>query len=78
MVDRLPDPADADLLAQISVGGQGEASAEAIRTFQALGLRHTDRPPGLPHPTGGAGHRRHPARGRPRRCQRAPADRRPR
>jgi hypothetical protein len=45
IVDRMPDTADPDWLARISVGEHGEASAEAMRTFQTLGLRHTDRRP---------------------------------
>src|SRR5688572_14858195 len=44
-VDRMPDPGDPDLLARIGVGEHGEANAEAMRTFQTLGLRHTDRRP---------------------------------
>lgn len=45
LIDRMPDPADPDLLARIRVGEHGEATSEAIRTFQTLGLRHTDRRP---------------------------------
>lgn len=44
-VTRMPDPADPDLLARITVGERGDAGAEAMKTFQALGLRHTDRRP---------------------------------
>ena len=44
-VSRLPEPGDLDLLARITVGERGEASAEAMRSFQTLGLRHTDRRP---------------------------------
>lgn len=44
-VDRLPDPGDPDLLARITLGEHGQVTAEAMRRFQTLCLRHTDRRP---------------------------------
>jgi len=44
-VARMPDDTDADLLARITIGEHGQASAEAMKHFQTLGLRHTDRRP---------------------------------
>src|SRR5512139_2343650 len=44
-VTRLPDPAEPDHLARITLGGRTEVSPEAMRHFQAVRLRHTDRRP---------------------------------
>jgi nitroreductase len=44
-VDRLPDPADPDLLAVLSVVGRTAVTPEAIRLVQAAQLRRTDRRP---------------------------------
>jgi hypothetical protein len=42
---RLPDPAHPDHLARITVGGRGPVGAAAMRLYQAIALRHTDRRP---------------------------------
>jgi nitroreductase len=44
-VSRLPDPGDADHLARITLGEHVGVSTAAMRQFQALRLRHTDRRP---------------------------------
>jgi nitroreductase len=44
-VSRLPDPAEPDLLARITLGERTSAAPEAIRMYHAVGLRHTDRRP---------------------------------
>jgi len=44
-VSRMPDPDDPDLLARITLTSRGGVTAEAMRRFQMLGLRHTDRRP---------------------------------
>jgi hypothetical protein len=44
-VERVPDPADPELLARVTVTGQAEVTAEAIRDLQTLQIRHTDRRP---------------------------------
>jgi len=44
-VDRLPDPADRDLLAIVRPTGRITVSPEAIRLVQAMQIRHTDRRP---------------------------------
>lgn len=44
-VQRLPDPADPDLLARITLGGKQDVTPQAMRRFHTLGLRHTDRRP---------------------------------
>jgi nitroreductase len=44
-VERLPDPADPDLLARITVVDQGGASAATTRALAAIRERHTDRRP---------------------------------
>ncbi|WP_027344316.1 Acg family FMN-binding oxidoreductase [Hamadaea tsunoensis] len=44
-VATLPDPAQPDLLARIAIAGTLPVTAEAMRTFQDLQLRHTDRRP---------------------------------
>jgi nitroreductase len=44
-VARLPDPADPDHLARLTVAGQIPVTTEAIRLFQTMRVRHTDRRP---------------------------------
>ena len=44
-VQRLPDPADADLLARITLTGRADVTPEAVRLVQTVHLRHTDRRP---------------------------------
>jgi nitroreductase len=44
-VSRLPDPADPDRLARITLGERTAASPEASRLQHSFGLRHTDRRP---------------------------------
>jgi nitroreductase len=44
-VDRVPEAADPDLLARVTVTGQAQVTAEAIRDLQTLQIRHTDRRP---------------------------------
>ncbi|HEX5596716.1 MAG TPA: nitroreductase [Micromonosporaceae bacterium] len=44
-VERLPDPADPDLLARLVVTGPAEPDTETLRLMQAMPLRHTDRRP---------------------------------
>jgi nitroreductase len=44
-VERLPDPADPDLLARITVVDHGGASAATQRALEAIRARHTDRRP---------------------------------
>jgi len=41
----LPDPADPDLLARITLTGRTGVTPEAMRLFQAVQVRHTDRRP---------------------------------
>jgi nitroreductase len=44
-VDRLPDPADPDHLARLTLGAQAPATPQTMRLFQAVAVRHTDRRP---------------------------------
>jgi nitroreductase len=44
-VSRRPEPADADLLARIGLGDRGEVSPDAMRLYQTVRVRHTDRRP---------------------------------
>jgi nitroreductase len=44
-VHRLPDPADTDLLARLTLAAQVPVVPAAVRLFQALLVRHTDRRP---------------------------------
>jgi nitroreductase len=44
-VTRLPEPADPDLLARLVLAERVEVTPEAMRTFQATEVRHTDRRP---------------------------------
>jgi nitroreductase len=44
-VSRLPDPADPDLLARITLGDRTPVSPEAMRLYQTIQVRHTDRRP---------------------------------
>jgi hypothetical protein len=44
-VTRFPEPADADLLARVTLAEPVEVTPEAMRTFQATEMRHTDRRP---------------------------------
>ncbi len=44
-VHRMPDPADADHVARISLGQRIPVTATAMRLFQAIRMRHTDRRP---------------------------------
>jgi nitroreductase len=44
-VRRLPAPDDPDDLARLALTGRTDVTAEAMRHFQAIGLRHTDRRP---------------------------------
>jgi nitroreductase len=44
-VDRIPDPADPDLLARIRLTETTPVNADAMHMFQNLRLRHTDRRP---------------------------------
>ncbi|BCB77440.1 NAD(P)H nitroreductase [Phytohabitans flavus] len=44
-VSRLPDPADAEHLARVTLAGRTEVTGAAMRRFQAVRLRHTDRRP---------------------------------
>jgi nitroreductase len=44
-VSRLPDPADPDLLATITLTGQVPVSPQAMRLYQTIRLRRTDRRP---------------------------------
>jgi nitroreductase len=43
VVSRLPDSADPDLLARITLGDRAPVSPEAMRLYQTVRLRHTDR-----------------------------------
>ncbi|WP_203911652.1 Acg family FMN-binding oxidoreductase [Rhizocola hellebori] len=45
LVQRMPDPNDPDHLAHVDLGERVEVTAEAMRLFQAIRLRHTDRRP---------------------------------
>jgi nitroreductase len=45
LVQRMPDPANPDHLASISLGEQIPVTADAMRLFQAIRVRHTDRRP---------------------------------
>jgi nitroreductase len=49
-VRRLPDRDDADLLAQVSIGRRGEVEPAAMRLFQTVRVRHTDRRPVVDEP----------------------------
>jgi nitroreductase len=42
---RLPDPADPDHLARLTLGAAEPVTPEAMRLFQAVAVRHTDRRP---------------------------------
>jgi nitroreductase len=44
-VRRLPSPGDPDHLAHVVLTGRTDVTPEAMRHFQAVGLRHTDRRP---------------------------------
>jgi nitroreductase len=44
-VARMPDPADPDLLARITLGERTAGSPEAMRLYQTVRIRHTDRRP---------------------------------
>jgi nitroreductase len=44
-VSRLPDPADPDLLARITLDDRTQVSPEAMRLYQTVRVRHTDRRP---------------------------------
>jgi nitroreductase len=44
-VERLPDPADPDLLARITGSRRAEPEPEAMRLVQCMQVRHTDRRP---------------------------------
>jgi nitroreductase len=44
-VERVPDPADEDLLARLTVTGRTEVTPEAMRALQTIQIRHTDRRP---------------------------------
>jgi nitroreductase len=44
-VERVPDPADPDLLARVTVTGQGEPDSRAAQLVAAARHRHTDRRP---------------------------------
>ncbi|MDQ7904008.1 nitroreductase [Phytohabitans sp. ZYX-F-186] len=44
-VTRLPEPADPDLLARVTLTGRTGVTPEAMRLFQAVRVRHTDRRP---------------------------------
>ncbi|WP_416900485.1 Acg family FMN-binding oxidoreductase [Micromonospora echinospora] len=44
-VERLPDPADPDLLARITGSRRAEPEPEAMRSVQCMQVRHTDRRP---------------------------------
>jgi nitroreductase len=44
-VHRMPDPADADYVARVSLGQRIPVTADAMRLFQAIRMRHTDRRP---------------------------------
>jgi nitroreductase len=44
-ISRLPDPADPDLLARINLSDRVAVSPEAMRLYQTVRLRHTDRRP---------------------------------
>lgn len=44
-VTPLPDPADPDHLARVGLAGRTEVAPEAVRRFEAVRLRHTDRRP---------------------------------
>ncbi len=52
-VDRLPDPAQPDLLARIALASPVPVTPEAMRRYQSIQLRHTDRRPvtreSIPH-----------------------------
>jgi nitroreductase len=54
-VERLPDPADPDLLARITVLGRGSADPDAARRLEHIRSRHTDRRPVSPAPVDPAG-----------------------
>ncbi|HKD98762.1 MAG TPA: nitroreductase [Micromonosporaceae bacterium] len=53
-IERVPDPADPDLLARIGIAGRVPVTPEAMRHFQTLEIRRTDRRPlaDLPLPRG--------------------------
>jgi nitroreductase len=44
-VERLPDPEQPDLLARITLAGQTPVTPEAMRRYQTVRVRHTDRRP---------------------------------
>jgi nitroreductase len=45
VVQRMPDPQNPDLLARVGLGERIAVTAEAMRLFQAIRMRHTDRRP---------------------------------
>jgi nitroreductase len=45
VVQRMPDKEDPDLLARVSLGERVPVTADAMRLFQAIRMRHTDRRP---------------------------------
>lgn len=49
-VDRLPDDADPDLLARVTIGERAAVTHEAVRALQTIQIRHTDRRPVAPTP----------------------------
>jgi len=51
-VARLPEPADPDHLARVTVGGRAPVTPEAMRLFQTIRLRRTDRRPVSDTPVG--------------------------
>jgi hypothetical protein len=44
-VARFPDPHDPDYLARVTLAGRAQVTPEAMRLFQAVRVRHTDRRP---------------------------------
>ncbi|GAB3510958.1 Acg family FMN-binding oxidoreductase [Phytohabitans suffuscus] len=51
-VTPLPDPADPDLLARITAAGRTAVTPDAMRRFQSVRVRHTDRRPVSDTPAG--------------------------
>ncbi|HEX6870716.1 MAG TPA: nitroreductase [Micromonosporaceae bacterium] len=51
-VVRMPDPADPDLLARLTVTGRTDVLPEAMRLLQTMRIRHTDRRPVAGTPPG--------------------------
>ena len=52
-ITRLPDPADADHLARLTITGPAPVSPDAMRHVQTIRLRHTDRRPTTRTPVDG-------------------------